>query len=93
MFNFSLLLTLPAARRRNQNSYQARSSWLAGLATRSAKLAADSGLHPGVLKDQVCSPGGTTIEAVATLEEAGFRSAIIQAVSDCRAKAEELGNK
>ena len=57
----------------------------------SAKLVAQSGKHPGVLKDEVCSPGGITIEAVATLEEAGFRSAIIRAVSDCTAKAGELG--
>jgi pyrroline-5-carboxylate reductase len=59
----------------------------------SAKLAAETGLHPGVLKDQVCSPGGTTIEAVSTLEAAGFRSALIQAVADCTAKARELGAK
>lgn len=56
----------------------------------SAKLAVESGVHPGILKDRVCSPGGTTIEAVATLEEAGFRSAIIRAVADCTAKAKEL---
>jgi pyrroline-5-carboxylate reductase len=59
----------------------------------SARLVAETGSHPGVLKDQVCSPGGTTIEAVATLEAAGFRSAVIQAVSDCTAKAGELGSK
>ena len=59
----------------------------------SAKLAAESGVHPGELKDRVCSPGGTTIEAVATLEEAGFRSAVIRAVADCTAKAKELGGK
>ena len=59
----------------------------------SARLVAQSGKHPGVLKDQVCSPGGITIEAVATLEAAGFRSAVIQAVSDCTAKAGELGRK
>ncbi len=57
----------------------------------SARLVAQSGKHPGVLKDEVCSPGGITIEAVATLEEAGFRSAVIRAVSDCTAKAGELG--
>lgn len=57
----------------------------------SAKLALETGLHPGVLKDQVCSPGGTTIEAVSTLEAAGFRSALIQAITDCTAKARELG--
>ena len=57
----------------------------------SAALAAESGEHPGILKDRVCSPGGTTIEGVATLEKAGFRSAIIQAVADCTARAKELG--
>lgn len=57
----------------------------------SARLAAESGLHPGVLKDQVCSPGGATIEAVSTLESVGFRSAIIEAVSVCTEKARELG--
>jgi pyrroline-5-carboxylate reductase len=57
----------------------------------SAALAAESGEHPGILKDRVCSPGGTTIEGVATLEKAGFRSAVIQAVADCTARAKELG--
>jgi pyrroline-5-carboxylate reductase len=57
----------------------------------SAALALESGEHPGVLKDRVCSPGGTTIEAVATLEKSGFRSAVIQAVADCTARAKELG--
>ncbi len=59
----------------------------------SARLVEKSGEHPGVLKDQVCSPGGITIEAVATLEDAGFRSAVIRAVNDCTAKARELGAK
>jgi len=58
----------------------------------SAALAIETQEHPGVLKDRVCSPHGTTIEAVATLEKLGFRSAIIEAVSACAAKARELGN-
>jgi len=57
----------------------------------SAKLMLETGRHPGELKDMVCSPGGTTIEAVATLEASGFRSALIEAVSDCTARAKELG--
>lgn len=46
--------------------------------------------HPGKLKDQVCSPGGTTIEGVAALEEYGFRNAILKATDACYEKAENL---
>jgi pyrroline-5-carboxylate reductase len=46
----------------------------------SAHLAFESGKHPGELKDMVCSPGGTTIEGVRTLEEKGFRSAMIESL-------------
>ncbi len=48
-----------------------------------AKMVLESGKHPGELKDAVCSPGGTTIEAVKVLEAKGFRSAIIDAMSAC----------
>lgn len=44
------------------------------------KLLLASGKHPGELKDAVCSPGGTTIQGVRTLEEKGFRAAAMDAV-------------
>ncbi|MCC3866916.1 pyrroline-5-carboxylate reductase [Terrisporobacter mayombei] len=56
----------------------------------SAKMVLDTGKHPGELKDMVCSPGGTTIEAVRVLEEKGFRSAIIECMKSCVNKARGL---
>lgn len=52
----------------------------------SAKMALTSDKHVAMLKDEVCSPSGTTIEAVASLEKNGFRSAVIEAVNACVAK-------
>ena len=55
-----------------------------------ARLAIATGEHPAALKDMVCSPGGTTIEAVAKLEECGLRNAVIQAARAAMEKAEKM---
>ena len=56
----------------------------------SAKMVLDTGRHPADLKDMVCSPGGTTIEAVKVLEREGFRASVQDAMEACTLKAEQL---
>lgn len=56
-----------------------------------AKMVLESGAHPAELKDMVCSPGGTTIEAVKVLEQNKFRAAIIEAMDACTEKTKKLG--
>lgn len=56
----------------------------------SAKMVLETGKHPGELKDMVCSPKGTTIEAVRILEEKGLRSAVFEAAKACIIKAREV---
>lgn len=56
----------------------------------SAKMILETGKHPGELKDMVCSPAGTTIEAVKVLEEKGFRGMIMDAVGACVKRSGEM---
>ena len=64
-------------------TYEAVAASVAG----SARLMLKSGKHPAALKDEICSPGGTTIEAVKALENGGFRAAVMDAVGACVKKA------
>lgn len=56
----------------------------------SARMVLETGKHPGELKDMVCSPGGTTIQAVKVLEEKGMRAAVMDAVDACIEKSRML---
>jgi pyrroline-5-carboxylate reductase len=53
----------------------------------SAKMVLETGKHPGQLKDEVCSPGGTTIEGVSALEQWGLRNSVIKAADACYEKS------
>ncbi len=56
----------------------------------SAKMVLETGMHPGALKDMVCSPGGTTIEGVKALEKGGMRAAVMEALEACVEKSRKL---
>ncbi len=55
-----------------------------------AKMVQETGLHPALLKDQVTSPGGTTIAGLHALEAGGFRGIVMDAVVAATKRAEEL---
>lgn len=69
-----------------QQAYEFSAQALLG----SAKMVLETKKHPGELKDMVCSPGGTTIEAVAELERGNFRATVIDAVEACIEKSKSL---
>lgn len=56
----------------------------------SAKMVLETGMHPGELKDMVCSPAGTTIQAVRVLEEKGMRAAVMDAMKACLDKSRNM---
>ena len=69
-----------------QMAYRAAAQAVLG----AAKMVLETGEHPAALKDMVCSPAGTTIEAVAALEKGGFRNAIIEAMAACADKSRRM---
>lgn len=83
MADAAVLLGIP-----RNDAYKAAAQTVLG----SAKLLESTGLHPGELKDMVCSPGGTTIEGIRTLEEKGFRSAVIECIVNTYKKNLDINN-
>lgn len=65
--------------------------YAAGTLRGSAEMVIETKKHPGKLKDEVCSPGGTTIMGVKALEDGGFRSNAMNAVFEAYKKTKELG--
>ena len=72
-----------------EQSYRMAAQSLLG----AAKLILETGKHPGELKDMVCSPSGTTIDAVASLEHSGFRGIVTKAVQVCAEKSIAMGKE
>jgi pyrroline-5-carboxylate reductase len=59
----------------------------------SARMVLETKLHPAVLKDQVASPGGTTIAGLHALERGGLRAALMDAVTSATQRSQELGSQ
>ncbi|XP_071451134.1 pyrroline-5-carboxylate reductase 1, mitochondrial-like isoform X2 [Hetaerina americana] len=56
-----------------------------------AQMVLETGRHPGQLKDEVCSPGGTTIAGIHAMERAGVRAGLMDAVEAAKKRCDEIG--
>jgi pyrroline-5-carboxylate reductase len=83
MADAAVMLGIP-----RQDAYKAVEQTLLG----SSRLALETGKHPGELKDMVCSPGGTSIEGVRTLEQQGLRGALIECIINTYKKNLDITN-
>ena len=59
----------------------------------SGLIALETGAHPSVLRDQVTSPGGTTIAGIAAMEKEGLRSSIMEGILACYERSNEIGKQ
>jgi pyrroline-5-carboxylate reductase len=84
MANAAVLRGIPA-----KTAYRLAAQAVSG----SAQMVLATGKHPAELKDEICTPAGTTIEAVKALEKNNFRHAIIEAMEECTKKAKFIGEK
>ncbi|XP_046396074.1 pyrroline-5-carboxylate reductase 1, mitochondrial-like isoform X2 [Ischnura elegans] len=57
-----------------------------------AHMVLETGRHPGQLKDEVCSPGGTTIAGIHAMEKAGIRAGLMDAIEAAKKRADQLGS-
>ena len=71
---------------RRSAAYELAAQTLVG----AGRMVLETGKNPAMLKDEVCSPGGTTIEAIYHLEKGGFRAAVFDAVTECAKKAANM---
>lgn len=88
---FMLIEALSDAGVREGLSYPIAKELAAQTVLGGARMVLETGLHPAELKNRVCSPAGTTIDAVALLESRGFRSALIDAAHICAEKSKHMG--
>ena len=68
-------------------------SYAAATLIGAGRMLLETGLHPGVLKDNVCSPGGSTIAGINVLEQNGFRGIVMDCVKASFERNKELGKK